>query len=159
MLKLVAACAFVAVIYPASAQVTSQTECQKDYFGVVRCKTQSDQQTNPYSAIRTPNYGEDAANSFNRGFETGARIRALKEQEEAEERRQEAVTAQADAARAQQAASDAVTSEIEQQKLYGREAAKLVAAGNCAGAESYALSVGSIGLAKTVRDYCMTLSK
>ncbi len=160
MLRLIAACAAIAAVaIPASAQVTSQSECQKDYFGVVRCQTQSNQQANPYSAIRTPNVAEDTANSFNRGMEVGARIRALREQQEADERRQESAMAQADAARAQEAVSDAVAADIEQQKHYGREAAKLVAAGNCAGAESYALSVGSIGLAKTVRDYCAPVGK
>ena len=67
--------------------------------------------------------------------------------------------AQADAARAQEAVAARVAAEIELQKRQGREAAKLVASGNCAGAESYALSEGNLNLAKTVREYCAAAGK
>jgi hypothetical protein len=133
----------------ASAQVNSQTECRTDYFGVVRCQTQSNQTPNPYSGLNTNQrpIADSVWDSYNRAAEAAAQRRAIQEQNEA-------AKAQADAARAQETVAATVAAEIELQKLQGREAAKLVAAGNCAGAESYALSVGNISLAKTVRDYC-----
>lgn len=149
--------AFLAL--PAVAQVTSQTECQKDYFGVVRCQTQSNQTANPYKHLNTPNISDSFWNSYNRAAEAAARQRALKQEQEAERSRQSAANAQADAARAQEAVAARVAAEIELQKRQGREAAKLVASGNCAGAESYALSEGNLNLAKTVREYCAAAGK
>ena len=149
MVRRYAALSFMLWATGASAQVSSQTECQTDYFGVVRCQTQSNQTQNPYSAVNTnqKSVSDSFWESYNRAATATAQRKALQEQKDA-------AKAQADAARAQGAVAAALAAEIELQKQQGREAGKLVAAGNCPGAESYALSVGNLSLAKTVRDYC-----
>lgn len=91
------------------------------------------------------------------GFEQGQRIRLQMEQQRliAEQRRMLEQQAKQQAGAATEAtATDPVAQALEQHKAQSWEAAKMVSAGDCPGAESYALSVGNLVLAKEVKDYC-----
>lgn len=100
----------------------------------------------------------NAAQSVAEGFERGQRMRLQIEQQRliTEQRRllESQAQQQAQAHAQQQSAVDPIAQALEEHKAQSWEAAKIAAAGDCAGAEAYALSVGNIVLAKQVKDYC-----
>lgn len=116
---------------------TQTTDCYRDYWGNYSCRTQQ-QSGDHWRVLQTP--PPDAGKSFMEGFERGQRQRAEMERQRLmalERGRQEAEIRAAEEARAST-----------------RKASEMVMAGDCAGAEAYALSIGNLVLATQVKDFC-----
>lgn len=151
------ATALVASGASAQSQITT-TNCQL-VLGTMNCTSttpqQQQQQQQPLMDTRlitSPNYSQSVMD----GFEQGQRIRLQMEQQRliAEQRRMLEQQAQQQAQAQQQTVVDPVAQALEQHKAQSWEAAKMVSAQDCRGAEAYALSVGNLVLAKQVKDYC-----
>jgi hypothetical protein len=103
----------------------STTDCQRDYFGNVHCTTQAQ----PGVSVAPPlDYGKLLQSGEN------------------------AVPSYADQVRQEQqlrAARGALDAREQTQR-----AAQMIGAGDCAGAEKFALKAGNLALAQQVRDYC-----
>ena len=133
----------------AAAQTTNSTTTCQTNFGTVTCNTQHQQQPAgqmDFSILR-PSPGKSAVDAYVEG------LRKRRERE-AMQAQAEAAKAQADAAVAAKNAAEAAQQADERHKRQSFEAAKMVSADDCAGAQSYALSVGNLVLAKQVKDYC-----
>ncbi|MCL6729959.1 hypothetical protein [Sphingomonas hankyongi] len=146
---LAAAVAFLSSV--ASAQTTT-TNCTTYYWGSTQCVSQTPQQSSGVNwglinNQQTPNAGQ----SFMDAYQRGLRDRAARE---AAQQQAQAAAAETAAAEAQARAVDAARQADELHKAQSLEAAKLVTAGDCAGAQQYALSVGNFVLAQQVKDYC-----
>lgn len=159
MRRYLLALATALVASSASAQFqTTTTNCQF-VLGTMNCTSTTPQQQkqqhhqlNP-SLMVTPNYSKNAVDAF----EQARRIRLMEEQQRAlaEQRRlMDRQAQQQTQPQQQQPAVDPVAQALEEHKAQSWEAAKMAAAGDCAGAEAYALSVGNLVLAKQVKDYC-----
>lgn len=151
----------------ASAQTTT-TNCQF-VLGTMQCtSTTPQQQQNQINwGLAVPQQQPNAGQSFMEAFERGRRLRQEQElaRQQSELLEQQTIAAQreAEAVEAQrqtlEAGNAAVLAEIEQHKQQSWEAAKMVTAGDCAGAEAYAVGVANFVLAKQIKDYCGAAGK
>lgn len=130
----------ILIAAPASAQTTN---CQRDYWGNFTCTTQQPSAGNWAPLL---NNFPDAGKAFREGFETARQRRLMEEQHRllAEQHRM------LEAQRQQTSPQGAALAE----KAQEQRAAQMVASGECAAAEAYALDQGNIGLAAKVKDYC-----
>jgi hypothetical protein len=147
----------LAVPAAAMGQVTN-TDCTRDYFGNVHCTSRSGGIQMPDMNEANRIFMQSLADTQRRADEQAQQQRALRLQQqqlamqaqqaaEAERRATMAMKVeQAAEQRAQEAAQLAETQRL--------EAARLVAAGDCAGAQQYALAQGNFELAQQVKDYC-----
>lgn len=134
-----------ALALSSAAGAQTVTDCAP-YLGNVRCTTTQQPQVN-WNMKPTPNAGD----AFNEAFQRGLRERRARELAH-----QQAQAAQA-AAQAAQAQTDALQARQQADELHrtqSLEAAKIVSAGDCAGGQQYALSVGNFTLAQQIKDYC-----
>ena len=118
--------AIVGLLVSSSALAqTSTTDCQRDYFGNMHCTTQTQPDLNSASPL---DYGKLLQSGEN------------------------AVPSYAEQERQQQQLRAARTA-LEAREQTQRPA-QMIGAGDCAGAEKYALRAGNLALAQQVREYC-----
>jgi hypothetical protein len=119
--------------FPVAAQ-NSTTRCQTDIWGNTNCTTAAAPSID--WGILKPQQGDP----FMDGFERGRREKEQRERLASE--------------RAHSQLLEQERKSKEAALIAGRTAGKMVADGDCEGAESYALTEGFIELAKSVKDYC-----
>ncbi len=142
---------------PAVAQ--QNTQCTTT-FGVTNCTTTGSPTSGGINwELFKP---VDIGDRFNKGYEQGQRIRQQVEERRLIAEQRQALAAQrvqleqvANQAAAQQASEQAMfESTLAEARAQTMEAAKMLNAGDCKGAQTYALSVGNLPLATKVKDYC-----
>lgn len=149
--------ALAVVVSTAAFGQQTTTNCTTSSWGSVQCVSNTPQP--PQGGDWAKGIKQyDAGGAFNDAFQKGLRDQAAREamQQQAMAARAEAdaAAAQANAAQAQAQNAEAARLSDEQHKAQSLEAAMMVTAGNCEGAQHYALSVGNFVLAKQVKDYC-----
>lgn len=122
---------------PAFGQTT--TDCSQDYFGNVRCTTNTAPQIN--WGLLNPPPAPDAGQSFMQGFN------------EAQVRRREADAVYRQRAEEQARTDKERVDNLASQMLRERTG-QMVSAGDCAGAEGLAVASGDFTLGIQIRDYC-----
>lgn len=124
---------------------TSTTNCAAT-MGGMQCTTQQQPGMDPRLMV-SPNPGQTFTDAFQRGMRERQARELAEHQARAADEAAQAAAAQTSALQAQQNAE-------ELHKAQSLEAAKIVSAGDCAGGQQYALSVGNFTLAQQIRDYC-----
>lgn len=118
---------------PAFGQTT--TDCSRDYFGNIRCTTNTSPTIN--WGLLNPRPAPDAGQSFMQGYEDA---RARRQETERQRRVDE------------QAATERVNSLAAQ--ILREKTGQMIVAGDCAGAEALAIASGDFALGLQIKDYC-----
>lgn len=140
----------IALISTSAIAQTTTTNCTTYSWGSTQCVSQTPQHSQGVNwglINNSPNPAQSTMDAYSKGVQ-------MRQQQETARHQAELARQQALAQQQQTQALAAQRQADELHRAQSLEAARMVTAGDCRGAQEYALSVGNFVLAQQIKDYC-----